>query len=92
MFNQRSLWILAVTTSFLMNSGCTGLTLGPQVRTEYTIVHVGKPLQVLESSKVKGRVLDGTGDAVDQDIGGWVVMPPDHWDAVKRTLEKGVQK
>ncbi|MCY3019528.1 MAG: hypothetical protein NTW87_10940 [Planctomycetota bacterium] len=45
-------------------------------------------MQVLENTTVKGRVLDGSGDAVEQDIGGWVVMPSDHWEAVKRNLEK----
>jgi len=33
-------------------------------------------------------VLDGSGAAVEQDIGGWVVMPNDHWESVKRNLEK----
>lgn len=89
MKSPRSLWILAVTTSFWLSSGCNGgLTLGPQVRTEYTIVHVGKPMQVLESATVTGRVLDGSGDAVKQDVGGWVFMPLDHWEVVKRSLEK----
>ncbi len=92
MSNRKSLLIPALMLSFLMNSGCTGVTLGPQVRTEYTIVHVGKPLQVLESSTVKGRVLDGSGDAVNQDVGGWIMMPPDHWEVVKRNLEKGAAK
>ena len=45
-------------------------------------------MQVLENTKVEGRVLDGSGDTVQQDIGGWVVMPSDHWEAVKRNLEK----
>jgi len=44
-------------------------------------------MQILENKAVRGRVLDGGGDAVEQDIGGWITMPPDHWDAVKRKLE-----
>ena len=72
----------------LLLCGC-GLTLGPTVKTEYVIVHPGKPLEVLENATVKGKVLDGTADPVRQDIGGWVVMPQDHWNAVKRRLEAG---
>jgi len=67
--------------------GC-GLTLGPVTKTEYVLVHPGKPLVVLENKAVKARVLDGSGDAVKQDVGGWVMMPPEHWEAVKRKLEK----
>lgn len=51
-------------------------------------MHPGRPMQVLENTKVKGRVLDGSGDAVEQDIGGWIMQPPDHWEAVKRNLER----
>ncbi len=66
--------------------GCD-LSLGPKVATKYLIVHPGKPLQVLSQAKVKARLLDGSGDAVEQDIGGWICLPPDHWDAIKRALE-----
>jgi len=85
---SRCLFLLIATSACLTNLGCTGVTLGPQVRTEYVIQHAGQPMKVLENKKVKGRVMNGTGDAVEQDIGGWVMMPEDHWDAVKRGLEK----
>lgn len=71
--------------------GCD-LTLGPKVATKYTIVHPGKPLQILEPAKVKARLLDGTGDPVTQDIGGWVCLPPEHWEAIKRALEAATSK
>lgn len=64
------------------------LTLGPKVKTVYTILHPGKPIEILDAARVRGRVLDGTGDAVLQDVGGWVCMPPEHWEAVKRALEQ----
>lgn len=88
--SRSSRWIavLAVTLSCFVNSGCAGVTLGPQVRTEYVIAHAGKPMQVLSQSTVTGRILDGDGAAVQQDVGGWVMMPIDHWDAAKRALEK----
>jgi len=68
-------------------SGC-GLTLGPVTKTEYVLIHPGKPLTALENKTVRARVLDGTGDAVKQDIGGWIMLPPDHWEAIKKRLEK----
>jgi len=68
-------------------SGCSGISLGPQVKTEYVVLHAGRPMQLLENANVKGRVLDGSGDAVQQDIGGWIAMPNDHWESVKRNLE-----
>jgi hypothetical protein len=35
-----------------------------------------------------GTLRLGSGDAVKQDVGGWVMMPVDHWEAIKRNLEK----
>ncbi|MCK6470885.1 MAG: hypothetical protein L6Q38_02520 [Nitrospira sp.] len=85
---SRCLFLLIATSACLMNSGCSGVSLGPQVRTEYVILHAGRPMKVLENSKVKGRTIDGTGDAVEQNVGGWVMMPEDHWESVKRGLER----
>jgi flagellar biosynthesis/type III secretory pathway ATPase len=86
---KSRLWLLSPCLILLscVLSGCSGVSLGPQVRTEYVVLHAGRPLQVLENKTLKGRVLDGTGDAVDQDVGGWVAMPMDHWEAVKRNLK-----
>ena len=64
------------------------LSLGPQVRTEYVIMHPGRPVQVLQNKALKARTLDGSGDAVEQDLGGWIAMPSDHWAVVKKQLEK----
>ena len=69
--------------------GCSGISMGPQVRTEYVILHPGRPMQVLENTKIRGRVIDGSGDAVEQEIGGWVVMPNSHFEAMKRSFEQG---
>ena len=76
--------MVAAMTIFCATSGCDGITLGPRVKTEYVVIHPGRPLQILQNKKVTGRVLDGSGDAVDQDIGGWVAMPMGHWQAVQR--------
>ena len=88
MRSLRNSWLLlAVTMLCSARSGCSGVSLGPQVKTEYIILHPGRPMQVLENVKAKSRLLDGSGDAVEQDVGGWCAMPGDHWEAVKRNLE-----
>jgi len=83
---RLSLIVLTMTLCCAI-SGCSGISLGPQVKTEYVVLHAGRPLQLLENATVKGRVLDGSGDAVEQDVGGWIAMPNDHWESVKRKLE-----
>jgi hypothetical protein len=87
MRSLKSLWMIAAMMSCLMSAGC-GVRIGPQVEERYVIVHPGKPLTVLENTRVKGRAMDQTGGAVEQDIGGWKAMPPDHWEAIERRLEK----
>ena len=52
-------------------------------------MHPGKPAQVLENKDLVVKTLDGQGNPVVQDVGGWVVMPLDHWTALKNALEKG---
>jgi hypothetical protein len=41
----------------------------------------------MENKTLKGRVLDGKNDAVEQDVGGWIFMPNEHWEAIKKRLE-----
>jgi hypothetical protein len=74
-----------LTLICLLTSACD-LTLGPKVKTIYVVVSPGKPLLVLSpGAVVKGRVLDdSTGDAVSQDIGGWVAMPVKHYNALAK--------
>jgi hypothetical protein len=80
--------VVFLTLIVVSNSGCEPtVAIGPRVRDVYTLVHSGRPLQVLENTTVKGRVLEGSGDAVDQDVGGWIMMPPDHWETVKKSLK-----
>ena len=81
-----SLGAISVLAALL--GGCTGLTLGPQIKTEYVIMHPGKPCQVLENKNLVVRTFEGKGDPVIQDVGGWVAMPESHWQAVKKELEK----
>ena len=83
MQNRKPLCVLAaILLISCAISGCGGLTIGPRTETRYVIVHPGRPLQILGNKTVRGRVLDGTGDAVEQDIGGWIAMPAEHWNAI----------
>lgn len=75
--------LLLLTVCWLI-SGC-GLTLGPTTEVRYVIVHPGQPIRLLENHSVRGERLDGAGVA-DQDIGGWVAMPPDHWAVIAAAL------
>ena len=71
---------LMMTLACSMSLACT---LGPRVRTEVVLVTPGRPLQVTQNVTVKGQIL-GTDQPVKQDIGGWIAMPRDHFDALMR--------
>ncbi len=70
-----------------MTLGCD-LTLGPKQKTNWVILHPGKPGQILRNTKALLNVFKGHKEPVTQDIGGWIVMPPDHWEAVERALKE----
>ena len=86
MRSRMFLSALILMISFLMISGCD-ITLGPKVKTVYAIVYPGKPIEILQNAKVIGRVLNAyTLDPVTQDIGGWIAMPPEHWELIQKKL------
>ena len=67
--------------------GCSGVTLGPQVRTDLIVVYPGRPCQVMENAKVLVKPLaDDKATPVKKDIGGWAAMPIENWDAIKDRL------
>ncbi len=68
----------------LTMTGC--ITIGPRVETRYVIVHPGQPLRVMENTTLSGERLDGAGPA-KQDVGGWIMMPPDHWAVLERIIK-----
>lgn len=80
--------LILILSIFLLLIGCNGPTLGPTVRTDYLILSPGTPLQILSNTKVTGRALSSSGGTVDQDISGWIAMPPDHWEVVKKKLQE----
>lgn len=70
--------------------GCS-LTLGPVTEKKAVIVQSGTGVEILENRTVRCHLLsdkDGTVDELRQDIGGWVAMHPDHWQAVKSTIAR----
>ena len=84
---MRNRKILLISGLILLCCGSWGCTIGPRIATKYIIVHPGKPIEVLENRKIKGILLEDPGDPVTMDIGGWVAMPPEHWEAVTRALK-----
>jgi hypothetical protein len=83
MQSLKSLCLLVLTLTFCASSGCD-VTLGPKTRQVYTIVHPGRPLQIVKNQVVTGRILEGGGTEapVLQDVGGWIVMPEEHFRAL----------
>ena len=63
-----------------------GVNLGPQTKTEWIIAHPGRPGKVLENKKVTVKP-EGASQPIQQDIGGWEVMPRDHFDALMRAVD-----
>lgn len=80
------LMLMCCLISALWLTGC-GLTLGPTTEVRYLVVHPGQPLRVMEQTTVTGERLDGGGPA-SFDVGGWIMMPPDHWTVVEKLIKK----
>ena len=76
--------------SLLLVCGCD-VTLGPKVEKKGIVVKSGTGIEVLKNVTVPGKVMspnpDGEYDEIQQDIGGWITMHPDHWDTVKRNIK-----
>lgn len=84
MLDPKSRCLFGLMLICCMTSGCN-LTLGPVTRQVYTIVYPGKPLQIVENQVITGKIMDGTSEApVKQNVGGWVVMPIEHFAALQR--------
>lgn len=72
-----------VTILCTMTLGCT---IGPVTKHEFILVRPGKPIEVLQNVKVRGRRLGDNGVAKTR-IGGWITMPREHWDLIQKRLE-----
>lgn len=71
----------------LLLNGC-GLTLGPVIERKTIIVRAGTAIECLEQIEVKAHTLKRPKEVFQQDIGGWIIMHPDHWEALKREIER----
>lgn len=65
-------------------------SIGPQVATRFVLVKPGHPLLILDNVEVTGKRLDDEATG-QQDIGGWVAMPVEHFEALKRAVERANQ-
>ena len=79
-------FLAVLILSFCVSSGCT---IGPRVKTEFVIVRPGRPLEVIQNVTVKGRRIEDS-SVGRQDIGGWIAMPADHFEALMRAARDGV--
>jgi hypothetical protein len=73
----------------LVVPGC--LTIGPVIERKAIIIKAGTAIEVLEQVEVDARVMNRGDSKVDvfrQDIGGWITMHPDHWDSLKREIQR----
>jgi len=85
-------WLAASMIAVVL-AGCT---IGPQVRETYVLLKPGVPVRILENRSLRTRTLAAEkvedvanvrgGGVVSQDVGGWVAMPPEHWDMIERRL------
>ena len=92
MRNHWKAWTLAgLSLSFLLIVGCeiTPVQIGPQEKETITILHPGRPVVIERNYTVDARPLaDQNAKPAKVDVGGWVAMPPDHWDAVQTRILK----
>jgi hypothetical protein len=91
---MSGLKILACSLSLLFAVGCN-ITLGPIVETKTIIVKPGTGIEILDQVTVHAHLLKDGGEKADvfeQDIGGWVAIHPEHWQAVKNKIAQYKEK
>lgn len=71
--------------------GCSARPVDNQT---FIVVQPGDPIQALKevASKTQTIIVTGTtlkgGAIANQDVSGWVMMPPSHWVVISAQLEK----
>jgi hypothetical protein len=92
MRNRLTGWTcLGLLMSCCLISGCkfSPVQIGPDVKETITVLHPGRPIKILRNYTVDARPLaDEQAKPAEVDVGGWVAMPPDHWDAVQDRILK----
>lgn len=82
------LLLLPVLMTMCALTSC-GLSIGPQVKETAVLVHDGQPGVVVGNVSVRVQFEKAGGEQfVDQKIGGWMVMPKPHFDALMTRLKK----
>ena len=79
--------LILTISSLLILSGC-GLSIGPKTKTEYIIARPGHPAQVVEQKTILTILPENASQPVSQDVGGWIVMPREHYEALMKALDK----
>lgn len=95
MSSRRRWFRLLTLTAFWMSLACVamlagcagGVTLGPTIQREFILVKPGQPIRILSNATVRGQRTGDEAIVEKQAIGGWVAMPPEHWEVVKAQLE-----
>jgi len=85
----RPLSCLLLLNVCLLTSGCG---IRPKESNTYVVVEAGDPAQVIDLDKGKGekvivkcKTMKG-GTIANQDITGWIAMPPSHWRVIADKL------
>lgn len=83
---------LACSLAVLLLAGCqtVGINTGAD-KTEWLILHPGKPARIMTNVTVPCKLLSGE-TVLDQDIGYWVAMPPEHWESLQREFKRLQEK
>ena len=87
----RSLSLLVLATMFVsMNCGCF---MTPRDKETVVLVEDGQPGVVCENVKVAVKFSTAGAEQINkQDIGGWVVMPKPHFDALMTKLRAKIAR
>lgn len=87
---------ISLVAALLLMIGCASVNLGPRVKDNTVFVNYNNPGRVAENKKApvgkitgdteKAKVKDISGKEAEIDLGGWYVMPKDHWNRLRTQL------
>ena len=90
---MRSLLLMSALAMMLGLTSCNSFIerIGPVEKDTVVVLYPGKVCQVVENVTVKVKA-QGANGFTDQDIGGWIVMPPQHFNALMLRLKQFQEK
>ena len=88
---MRSLRLMLCGGLMLSCLTSCSVTLGPRAETRIVIVRPGRAMQVTQDVEVSG-IFAGADQEVKQRIGGWIVMPREHYEALMRAVQAAAPK